>query len=348
MQDSGLLLFNTYIIELLYRHDKLVVPGLGAFICTEAPSGIHPVTHEIRPPSKEISFDSRQQDDDGVLLTYLVKNLPARKEAARRILNEKVNAFREALKTEAQTLPGLGTFRLLAHGDLEFTPDPSANFLASSFGLRMVRANPVLRNASPSSEAVSEVPEKPAEIPVIQSAAAPGPPMAEVKPPQAPNNKKRNYSLAIFLLPLLAFTALGILYHRDAELTVRMIVSGWQAKQTDSTPAAITPGTTINEASMPAPTPVDTIIESNLAPDTVQRYFIVAGCFKSEHNANNLVRELQGKGYNASIQGRNTQGLLQVCYQGFADTLSANTFLQNIKANENRDAWRLDFQSESK
>ena len=47
---------ETYISELLYRHDCVILPGLGGFITNYRSAQIHPVSHTLRPPSKSISF----------------------------------------------------------------------------------------------------------------------------------------------------------------------------------------------------------------------------------------------------------------------------------------------------
>jgi hypothetical protein len=67
-------------------------------------------------------------------------------------------------------------------------------------------------------------------------------------------------------------------------------------------------------------------------------YYIVAGCFKDEANADKLVKELQDKGYNAVKFGKIGQ-LYAVSYGSFPDKASANNELVNIKKNIQSDVW---------
>ncbi len=67
-------------------------------------------------------------------------------------------------------------------------------------------------------------------------------------------------------------------------------------------------------------------------------YYIVAGCFKDEVNADKLVKELQDKGYNAVKFGKIGQ-LYAVSYGSFPDKTSADNEMINIKKNIQPDVW---------
>ena len=49
-----------------------------------------------------------------------------------------------------------------------------------------------------------------------------------------------------------------------------------------------------------------------------KKYFLVAGSFNSERNANNLKNKLQSESYNSEIIGKNKNGLIRVSYDCFA------------------------------
>ena len=48
---------ETYISDLLYRHDCVIIPGLGGIITNYRSAQIHPVSHKLQPPSKSIRFN---------------------------------------------------------------------------------------------------------------------------------------------------------------------------------------------------------------------------------------------------------------------------------------------------
>ena len=62
---------ETYISDLLYRHDCVIIPGLGVLITNYRSAQIHPVSHTFRPPSKSIRFNVNLQEDDGLLANYV-------------------------------------------------------------------------------------------------------------------------------------------------------------------------------------------------------------------------------------------------------------------------------------
>ena len=62
---------ETYISDLLYRHDCVIIPGLGGIITNYRSAQIHPVSHKLQPPSKSIRFNINLQEDDGLLANYV-------------------------------------------------------------------------------------------------------------------------------------------------------------------------------------------------------------------------------------------------------------------------------------
>ena len=62
---------ETYISDLLYRHNCVIIPGLGGIITNYRSAQIHPVSHILRPPSKSIRFNVNLQEDDGLLANYV-------------------------------------------------------------------------------------------------------------------------------------------------------------------------------------------------------------------------------------------------------------------------------------
>jgi cell division septation protein DedD len=67
-------------------------------------------------------------------------------------------------------------------------------------------------------------------------------------------------------------------------------------------------------------------------------YYVVAGVFSIESNADNLVAELRSQGYNAEKFGKigNTYA---VSYGGFNNRAEAIELLRQVKANHNAGAW---------
>ena len=68
------------------------------------------------------------------------------------------------------------------------------------------------------------------------------------------------------------------------------------------------------------------------------KYFVVAGAFSVEDNANRKTESLKQAGYNALIAGQNANGLFIVAYEGFSDMQNAKEKLAEIRE-QNSSAW---------
>ena len=69
-----------------------------------------------------------------------------------------------------------------------------------------------------------------------------------------------------------------------------------------------------------------------------KKYYIVAGCFREENNADALVRELRNRGFNAEKFGK-IGNLHAVSFASFIDKASATQELRKIRRNEQPEAW---------
>ena len=137
---------STYISELLYNHDCVIIPGFGGFICNYKPAEIHPVFHTIAPPSKAISFNKNLQTNDGLLVNYISNSLGISFDKAVDGVNTWVSSSASLLKSKEELqLKKIGKFFNDIEGNLQFVPDNSVNYLKSSFGLKTITAEPVLR-----------------------------------------------------------------------------------------------------------------------------------------------------------------------------------------------------------
>ena len=96
-------------------------------------------------------------------------------------------------------------------------------------------------------------------------------------------------------------------------------------------------------------TPTENTIEKVITPEikneeevviTKKSYFIIAGAFSKEKNANKFVKQLQEENYNSSIIGKTKGGLIRVCFDSFETKEEALISLKNLKS-ENKSAWLL-------
>ncbi len=79
-------------------------------------------------------------------------------------------------------------------------------------------------------------------------------------------------------------------------------------------------------------------IEEETVSYSEKRYYIVAGCFRDERNADALVKKLKQKGYDAEKFGK-IGNLHAVSYSSFVDRTEAQNQLRRIREEEEMEAW---------
>lgn len=137
---------SVYISELLYVHDCIVVPGFGGFIANYKPAEIHPILHTVYPPAKALSFNRNLSQNDGLLASHLAGKKRISLEAANGLISDWVSASHSLLRNnEVINLHKIGKLHADIEGNLQFEPDEQANYLKTSYGLKSLVAEPVLR-----------------------------------------------------------------------------------------------------------------------------------------------------------------------------------------------------------
>ena len=67
------MLLETYISDLLYRYDCVIVPEFGAFLSHRISAQINKDQHLFFPPKKRLSFNGQIQHNDGLLCNHVAE-----------------------------------------------------------------------------------------------------------------------------------------------------------------------------------------------------------------------------------------------------------------------------------
>ena len=139
---------ETYISDLLYRHDCVIIPGLGGIITNYRSAQIHPVSHTIRPPSKSIRFNVNLQEDDGLLANYVSSCESISFASAQSKIERFVFSIQNDLehKKEAR-LSKIGILSVDLNGILSFEPGLKLNYLPDAFGLEAIQSPAILNKS---------------------------------------------------------------------------------------------------------------------------------------------------------------------------------------------------------
>ena len=137
---------TTYINNLLYRYECVIIPGFGALLTQYHSARIDGDTHILFPPLKTLSFNRQLQTNDGLLANYIASVEKCSYESAL----QKLRAYTKKLSiqlTEGTTvsLSNIGDFYLNEENSVQFTPSSLQNFNTTSFGLSSIEIHKVSR-----------------------------------------------------------------------------------------------------------------------------------------------------------------------------------------------------------
>ena len=304
---------QTYISDLLYRYDCVIVPQFGAFLTHRVSAKLNETTHSFYPPKKALSFNEQLQTNDGLLANYIaeVEKVPYLV-AVEKIAKQVKSIKSYLIEGETIELNNIGDLILNKEGNINFEPSLHINYLTDAFGLSPFKTAKVTREIY--KETVEEV-EK-----VIPIAITP---------------EKRKSR------PYLKYAAIGLLFLT----TGGFVASNYYGNQIDNhneiaqDEANEQLDAKVQEATF--------IINSPLPAATLQvakmtgNYHIVAGAFRVEANSDKKVQQLKDKGFKARKIGVNRYGLHEVVYSSHTDRVDAINALRVIKRTHNRDAWLL-------
>ncbi len=328
-----------YIIEILKDNGKVVVPGLGNFVIEHNAAKIHPVEHKFTPPAKSVIFNSSAPEDD-----LLASKISEQEKITTKKALEKIKKFSDDLvsgiqKDKTATVEGLGVFSLTADDLITFAPD-TANFSDEEFGLTGFTSPAILRTEFKDKAAENAQKEK------------------DEKEKHSKNS--RTYlTVTAFVITITALIFLvfftdifrNYMYNNDVNAEPKIEEIATIDEVTAPVQAVINDSVDIADEDQPTDTnitPLEEIKEvvadmpvSEIPQDGV-RYYLIAGSFSVEGNANKNVLTIKNKGYkNAGIMPQTKSGMHIVYYESYTTKAVALKALRKIRRAENPDSWML-------
>lgn len=126
---------SLHIEYLLFRHDCVIVPGLGAFIAGRQGAVIDHTSGFVTPPTRDISFNREVQTDDGLLAHSVARKATISFEEGRERMLAAISEIKAHLLGEGEvTLGHVGTLRMGDEATLEFHPYRRGEAHALSMG----------------------------------------------------------------------------------------------------------------------------------------------------------------------------------------------------------------------
>jgi hypothetical protein len=317
-----------YISDLLYRHECVIVPELGAIISRRVPAQHFISSHTIYPPKRGLSFNSQITQGDGLLENYVASIQSIPYEDARLQVAAYVRELLLEIENEGTaTLYKIGRFYRNENQKLEFTPMYVLNYLPEAFGLATQELYPVDRVSKEVVPAV--IAEEEDNIPVIPLVAE------DSVTEEVEETIVKKEPLPWFRYAAVGAILLGMSYaafsgYENQKLEESLAI---EQKVEDRLKEKV------QEANIFISTPLPSI-ELTAAPQ-IKNFHIVAGAFREPANADKRVGQLQRKGFKSRVIGVNKYGLYNVSFDSYATREEALTALATIKYTGYTTAWLL-------
>ncbi len=296
----------SYIKELLYRYECVILPGFGAFL-TQYQSARIDDQHQFHPPGKTLSFNRQLQTNDGILANYVATSQGCSYELAlQRVRNYTGEISLKLSEGSVVKIDQIGEFKLNDERKVQFTPYSKENFSRDAFGLTPLVSKAIDR---------TEKTEAPSVIPL-----------------SAPAKTKyaflRYAAIGLVAITLGGFSGLKI-YENE--------VAAYNIAEREKANSLLE--NQIQEATFVLPETFSAFTIS--VPKKTGKYHIVAGAYRIEENAHHKVEELTQLGYPARMIDVNRYGLHQVVYSSHEDRLEALQALRDVKKEASKQAWLL-------
>lgn len=302
---------TTYITDLLYRYECVIIPGFGAFLTRYKSAFIEAETDTFHPPSKVISFNRQLQTNDGLLANYIASVDKCSYEIALSKIRKYTARFASDLsKGETVSFENIGQFFLNEEKSLQFEPVYKHNFNTSAFGLSSFVAPKLIREIQ-----TQEVEEK---SPKVRS---------------LPQQRDSRSYLKYAAVAVIALSAVGFGSMKVYESQVQKYNYAERQHANILVENQIQEATFVIENPLPA-------LSLKLLKQT-GNYHIVAGAYQLEENAEKRIDQLREKGFSPYKMETSRYGLHQVLYASFEDRASALKNLYEIRRTDNPDAWLL-------
>ena len=127
------------IVNLLLRHNCVVVPSFGGFVAQSSGAVIDMNSGFITPPRKSVLFNKQLVNNDGLLIAYLSDQLKQNYPDAEQYLKGQVASWQDQLKEGKRvSIDKIGHLYLDAERNISFEQDRFFNLLLESYGLSKV------------------------------------------------------------------------------------------------------------------------------------------------------------------------------------------------------------------
>ncbi len=318
----------TYFIkELILLNECVILRGIGGFETSYKNAILDKQKKRLIPPGKKIRFRPELVKDNGLLEEHIAKSLKISREEASDNIDAFVQEFHDTIRDEGKIFfEGIGEFRLSQNNTIIFKEIQGENYLADSFGLDVLDID-------------------------IESNDNNHRKKRELQPLVPKERKLTGWYIAIGILIVLISVTILFIISSSPEVSVfdrlgendpsresEMIVLKPQHEEEDSDAQSI--GQTIDENTLPKKALAIETPSLNETSASGLIYYIIAGSFKYEKNAERLKGMLLNKGFNPLVIEKGNY--IRVVVGVFDDRNLAIAELRRIRNQYDQSVWLME------
>jgi hypothetical protein len=303
-----------YISELLFLHDCVIIPEFGGFVGNIKSAQLNTNTGFLIPPTKQILFNPNLKTNDGLLVAHIAKQEGLSQEIVRKNIDVFSNQSKSTLSnSKVLRFDKIGLLTITRENNIHFLQDNTTNYNLDVFGMKPISSKEILRKNE-------------TEKQITNTIRAIG---------KSSRSSKRIIRAAAVIIPLVTLSYLSLSHQeRINDIYIQMAVFNpfagnaevVNSKKSESENKIFNNPKISNEQVSIIPT------------DSPKKYYIIAGVFVNQKNANKMLTKLKKWNYNAATL--KDKKLLRISYDSFNNKEMAMLALTKIKQ-ENPQAWIL-------
>ena len=276
---------ENYIKELLFQHDCVIIPDFGGFVANIQSAKINKTQNSFSPPCKEISFNRDLKHNDGLLIGYVSRAKNIGFVDAKRLIDSFVKNLNIKLnKGKKVVIEDVGTLQMDKEKNIQFEPSNTINFLLDSYGLDQFNFDPLEEY-----DVTKRIQKK-----------------FEERSPVSLSRRRTLRRIAIAIPVAVALVLIPLktnMLDFNADISSLNPFSKTEQVQ-PKTESTVSEKPKIEETDIEKP--VKTIPQQ---PPVIQpekpvadlHYYIIAGSFLSENNAQSMKNQLEGQGFDPIV-----------------------------------------------
>jgi nucleoid DNA-binding protein/cell division septation protein DedD len=310
---------ETVIRKLVTDYEFVILPGFGALLSHQAPAFYNAETGMFSPPDKRLAFNEFLKLDDGLLANYISRHEQITHAEAVAYVKSYTDKLRLSLQSsEHAVIEGIGKFSMNVEGKLVFEPNTDKYFRDEWYGFRSTSAKMVDRKVSAFTKPVVHLHD--GEVEVLEA--------------EESKSLKINWiawtSAAAIAGLMCYFSLFFVSSDSENKSTLNPFTSFFEkmtvnsaAKTVKETPAPLKRRTVYVAKKSPVVKAIDSIAAPMAKPVLVKEdivvpevktvtpvkinsaankhFYLIAGTFKGNRQANILLADMKQKGYADAI-----------------------------------------------